>query len=221
MTCPRPPYPARPRVAGSELRPGLLWYGIAGVLVAVGVVMMLAAAAWHHFGQSGRQPVPWIAFGAGTPASLELRAGTTWAIYVDADVSPDEPDAYATRCLAGGYPGAGEITLKRPARSFDFASGDRHWHLVYEVTVSKDGDYKLECDPDGPNVVGDHYSVGAMPDPTETSGRSLASLTVPVGLSVLVVAAGGGVALVVAVRRAASRRRLLAERGAVTGAPAG
>ncbi|MGH3645759.1 MAG: hypothetical protein ACRDTM_01050 [Micromonosporaceae bacterium] len=206
------PPPAGPRVSAAELRPHQLWYVAAGVIAVLGLLVGVVTAGPKLTG-AGETPTLWLRFGpggSGGPALMQLTADRTWGVYVDSDA--DDPDAYATRCTAGAMAGAGEITLSRPAQSYEFTSRDARWHLIYEITVTREGNYGVECDPDGPNVTAEEYALGTSVDVKQAPLQRARALGVLAGTACPALLIGGVIALVVTLRRNSHRRRLLAQR---------
>ena len=204
--------PPPPSVSPSELRPSRVWYWIAGAIAVVGICVGPGLAALGAASLAERIPQMRTEFEAGEPTEVDLTSDRTWGIYIDDEATGQDFDPDATEC-AGASLGGGEIELDRASRGFEFRADGRHWHLVFEVRVSQDGQYEIACAPTGSLQPTGHYGIGESIDLPDFARNALGSVALLVGVPCLGLTIGGVIALVTALRRNNHKKRLQAERG--------
>ncbi|MGH3728663.1 MAG: hypothetical protein ACRDTU_07895 [Micromonosporaceae bacterium] len=217
MTFPQsaPPPPVDP----AALRPGRVWYWVAGVVVVLGVCIGSGVALLGFNSIAGALPEMKQEFDAGTPTTVELSSDRDWAIYVDhpsrtGEGTAPKPDV---DCAAEGS----GVTVSRSDVNFEFDDQNRHWQLVYDVSVDRDGSYQFTCESNDPELSGSTFAVGSGIDVGGLAGTVFGSLGALLGIPCLALLVGGVIALVTAVRRNSHKRRLQETGGVPPGYPTG
>lgn len=181
----------------AELKPGRIWYWIAGVVIVVGVAAGVAVFVFGVTRVAESVPEMEQTFAAGEDTEMELSGGH-WAIYVD---HPGE-SAPTVECVASS---PDDEVLVSPSDAFTTSDGRHTWHMVYELTVTESGPVEVNCDTDA--KVGD-FAIGEAVDVSGFVGGILGSITGLIGIPTLGIVVGGTIILVVALRRSAHRKRL-------------
>jgi hypothetical protein len=142
-------------------------------------------------------------FDAGTPVTVQLSAGRSYATYVDewkaGTVGPIRCD--------GATDGDGTVTVTRATFSFKFYSRGRQWNRLDLVTVSRDGRYTLTCRATPATAGPARFAVGDPPN-DRYEPKLYRAIGALVGLPCLALVGGGVPALVVWRRRSAHKKRL-------------
>jgi hypothetical protein len=212
MGYPPPPYPIDPR----DVRPSRVWYLVATVIALLGIAAapLLVVLGLASFGSAiGQLPDSLDAqFNGGTPTTVDLKAGRTSAIY--AVVLEESAGAAGASCTGTPVSG-GTIDLSPLSYTTSATAEGSTWSILYEITVSQDGQYSITCTSDtstpGTDVyaVGDSVEVGGfMARIFGGAGAFAGAFLLPcMGLFIALV-----IAIVTGVRRSSHRARLQRER---------
>jgi hypothetical protein len=227
----RPPPTIDPR----EVRPSRGWYWFAGVLgllsclagpVLILIILLTADSLVKDFDVIGTE------FDTDAPVTVQLTQDKTWAIYVEAPQQFVDPSASpggtptptptpsatpappASRCTATPVDG-GTVDLAEITYSATVGQGGRSWRQLYRMTVTQDGQYRVDCEPTDPTAGTAHYAVGEDPNIAGIFGKMFAILGSSFGAFLipcvgLVIA--GLIALIVGLRRSSNRRLLQRQR---------
>lgn len=193
-----------PAIDPRALRPGRWWYVVAIVVAVLGIVIGIAGFGLGIASFVRGLPKMTTEFDTGSPVTVHLAAGQERAIYADLNSGSARP-AY-TDCT-GTARGDGSIDVRQISNTLDFPSGRHQWVSVYTVTVTRDGDYDLSCQPtfnDGPT----HYALGDAAKTGALVGGIFGGIAALIGVPCLALTVGGVIALVVALRRSSARKRL-------------
>lgn len=186
---------ALPHIPANELRPGRYWYAVAAataiVLIALGVVIgvyrfndVIDAVDTNH------------QFADGDTVSLQLGPESERTIWIKERGPSAAQDCSIT--------GPGDPHLRGPGIDV-FLTRDETWNPLYDIDVSRTGNYEITCASVGPS----QYAFGKPGGIVAFLGGAVLAIVLPllgVGLGVVIV-------IVTAVRRSDHRKRLLAERG--------
>jgi len=205
------PYPIDPR----DVRPSRTWYVVAVVIALLGLVAapLLVVLGLASFGSAiGQLPSLDAQFNGGTPTTVELKAGQKSAVY--AVVLEDSAGAAGANCTGAAVSG-GTISLTPIGYDASATAEGSTWSILYEITVSQDGQYSITCTSDtgvpGTDVyaVGDAVEVGGfMARIFGGAGAIFGAFLAPcVGIFIAVV-----IAIITGVRRSSYRSRLQRER---------
>lgn len=169
------------------IRPRRLWYGIAIVVLVLGIAAGIGAflfALRPALGDLQR-------FDTGQTARLSLSAGQRRTLYVSGDTAGG--DLHCTASPAG-------LSLSETS-GLTMAQGDESWSARYQLRADKAGSYRLTCtSTDGRKDL----AIGAMLSGPRLVGGIIAAIACPCGGLLF----AGIVCLVVALRRHARRRAL-------------
>lgn len=192
-----------PPVDPKAIKPGRFWYWIAGIIAVAGIGAGVTVFVLGISSVAGALPEMDETFEPGESARVELSRDREYAIYVDY-AGETAPDA---QCSATG---PGTASVDEPTNtSFTAGDGRRTWHLLYDLTVSKDGEYTVECVATnaGDFAVGDAVDVGGF------VGGIFGSIGGLLGIPCFSIVVGGVIVLVVALRRSANKKALPREGG--------
>ncbi|MEV0121689.1 hypothetical protein AB0I16_09040 [Streptomyces sp. NPDC050703] len=180
----------------NELRPGRHWYATA-VAITVVSVLLGTAIGMHRFKDAIDAVDVRNQFADGDTVTLRLDPEDEKAIWRKDDefgASSDE---------ACGITGPGDPRLTGPGIDV-FLTRDETWNPMYDIEVSRAGDYKVTCTSQGPS----RYAIGDRGGLVALGGRLMVAILVPMfGIGIGVV-----IALVTALRRRGHRGRSLAGR---------
>ncbi|MEU2022980.1 hypothetical protein ABZ565_12530 [Streptomyces sp. NPDC016469] len=186
---------APPQIPANELRPGRYWYAVAAgtavVLVVLGVVLGI-----YRFNNLVDAVDTGHRFTNGDTVSLRLGPESEKTIWIK-----DRGPSAAQDC---SITGPGDPHLGGPGIDV-FLTRDETWNPLYDIDVSRTGDYEITCSSEGPS----QYAIGKSGGIVSFLGGSILVVVLPltgVGL-------GAAIVIVTAVRRRDHRKRLLAERG--------
>ncbi|WP_203902905.1 hypothetical protein [Virgisporangium aliadipatigenens] len=211
MGYPPPPYPIDPR----DVRPSRAWYLVATVIAVLGIVAapLLVVLGFASFGSAiGQLPSLDTQFNGGAATTVELTAGKKSAIY--AVVLEDTAGSAGATCTATPVSG-GTIDLSPLSYDASATAEGSTWSILYEITVSQDGQYSITCTSNtrvpGTDVyaIGDSIEVGGfMARVFGGAGAFVGAIAVPcVGLFIALI-----IAIVTGVRRSSHKARLQRER---------
>jgi|GEM_PF-6901531 hypothetical protein len=174
------------------VRPRRLWYGIAIVVLVLGV-----GAGIGGFVFALRPSMSHLQrFETGQSVRLTLPADARRTLYVSADARPDTLHCAAT---------PDGLTLSGTS-GLTMSQGDESWNAVYQLHATRAGTYRLTCtSPGGAKPLAVGAAFGA--------GRLFGGILTALGCPCVALVFAGIVCLVVALRRHA-RIRELRERAA-------
>ena len=205
-------YPTPPPVTADELRPRRLWYWVAGLIAASGLLAGILSGAYAaHFAVRASeaieeldpqlQPVP-----IGVPTPVELEAGRDWAVYVSG--SGPTP-----RVSCGGD----GLTVTAVQQDLTTVQDAVTWHQAQLVRVGETGRYSVVCtSPDRTTrlALGKALDGGTADRVGAMVVRAVLGFVGAFAFASLGVLVGGLIALVVGLRRSSHRAALRAWRGA-------
>lgn len=201
---PMQPSPSSPISAG-EIRPGRHWYVTAAV-IAGGLIMLGAAIGVHRFKDAINAVDADNQFANGDTVTVRLDPEHEKAIWMRDDVFGSSSGE------ACDITGPGDPRLTGPGIDV-FLTRDETWNPLYDIDVSRAGEYKVTCTPQGPS----RYAIGDPGGLVAFGGWLIVAILVPM----LGIGVGTAIALVTALRRRSHRKRLLAERhGSADSTPA-
>lgn len=185
-----------PRVPANEIRPGRHWYVTAAVITVV-LVMLGVAIGVYRFKDAVDAVDADNQFANGDTVTLRLDPKHKKAIWMRDDVFGSSSDE------ACDITGPGDPQLTGPGIDV-FLTRDETWNPLYDIDVSRAGDYEVTCTSQGPS----RYAIGDPGGLVAFGGRLIVAVLVPM----LGIGIGAAIALVTALRRRGHRKRLLAER---------
>ena len=183
---PPPPPPSPP---GRLLRPRRLWFVVAGVIAAAGLI---TGAVLFILNVTGA--LPDRTFGPGETVSIQLKRSPEPGFYVTDAGSPDDT------CYAQG-PSGQRIDPHRMSATVTVNDNDTVWHVLSRLKLPSDGTYQVTCLKTATNA-GARYAVSTPPDAV----RIATMILIPIGA----LATALVITIITAVRRNAYRRRLMA-----------
>lgn len=187
------------RIDPKQVRPGRFWYLVAAIVMVVGFAAGGVVFALGLSAVVDEAPDMDAMVAPDTPTEVALTTDREWAVYVDHADSP----APAVECRAESSDG--EVTLESPNSTFTYSDGEHRWHLVYEVSVSADGDYTFDC---GSDAAVETFAVGEAVDVGGFVGGVFGTIGGLFGLGCFGLVVGGVIILVVALRRSSNRKEL-------------
>jgi hypothetical protein len=190
-----------PVVDGRDLRPTRGWYVVGGALAFVGLAgaaVLVGVGFGSLLGDTDVTP-----FSIGEPTVFTVDPDEPRQVYVSERINGDIAEI---DCTAEAVD-EGSVTLDRPSFESYVFDGDDAWVGVYDVEVTRAGDYSFDCDVLGVRRATDQVALGPRIGIAGFFGALLGgALSALVGLGL-----GATIVIVVAVRRSRHRRRLLAE----------
>ncbi|ADD43765.1 hypothetical protein [Stackebrandtia nassauensis] len=189
------PAPADPR----GVTPGKFWYWIAGIIIVLGIAAGVTVFVFGVSTIAGNIPDMKQTFADGEETTVELSPNQDWAIYVDA--SGDTPPTVD----CGVASDDGKAMMTPSSDTFNFSDGGHQWHLVYDVSVDKSGEYTFTCTA---GEAADGYAIGDGVDVGGFVGGVFGSLGGLIGIPCFSLVVGGVIILIVAMRRSGNKKKL-------------
>lgn len=189
------PTPVDPR----QVKPGRFWYWIAGIIIVVGIAAGVTVFVFGVSAIAGNIPDMKQTFADGEETTVELSASQDWAIYVEAN--GDTPPTVDCTVESSG----GTAAMTPSGDTFTFSDGANQWHLVYDVSVDKSGEYTFSCTA---GEAAEGYAIGDGVDVGGFVGGVFGSLGGLIGIPCFSLVVGGVIILIVAMRRSSSKKKL-------------
>jgi hypothetical protein len=181
-----------------SLRPRRGWYVLGAALAAVGLIGG-AVVIGFSFG-SLLFETELTEFDIGEPARFRVDPDEPRSIYVSERFDGDIADI---SCTAEAVEG-GAVMLEIPDIESSVFDEEDTWVGIYDVEVTRPGDYSFDCNAIGPVQLSDSVAFGPRVD----FGGFFAAFLAGGLLALVGLGAGGTILIVVAVRRSRQRRRL-------------
>lgn len=208
---------SQPFIDPKQIRPSRGWFWVAGAFAVVGIVAgvvsgVFASRAANRVVEDFPGSGSFDTFEAETPASFDLEATETYAIYIED--SSDGPSPVVV-CSADG----GDVELEPTSGSpFTFENFDGTWREVYRVTVADSGRHTITCDAPAVAERSERFALGEEISAEEIVDAATGIFGAVFGLfgailfPTLGLIIGGVIALVVGLSRSSNRSAVMRPR---------